>query len=178
MRLRLWTMSAVGIMLAGALGATGENPAYAAPESAPCRTKQLAGAFTVEPGSAGAGHISYELVLRNRSLRTCQISGYVRMQLLDGHRRPLPTTVVHALPPGVTTVKVTLRPGQHAGTTVRFSPNVPGPGEPTRGRCEPVARFVALTPPGQDRPILTTVTPPTSVCGHGHLGITPLSFKP
>jgi hypothetical protein len=65
-------------------------------------------------------------------------------------------------------VLVTLNPGQSTRATARFSPDVPGPGEQTLGRCEPIAYSFRVTGQGGGT-TSAKVLPPTSVCEHGRL---------
>ena len=142
----------------------------------PCRASQLGASFTVIPGSPGAGNISYLLRLRNRSSKTCFVSGLTQLRLLSKTGRPLPTKVVPAFRPGLTAVRVVLRPGRSAKAEARFSPDIPGPGEPqTRGPCEPKAYRVRITPPPGGGTLVRPVTPPTPVCEHGTISLRALS---
>jgi hypothetical protein len=129
----------------------------------------LTGSFRVVPGSAGAGNIVYRLMLRNRSAPSCVVSGRPRVQLLDARGRALPTHVIAARPQR--TVRVTLARGVAAQASARFSPDVPGPGETTPGRCEPVAHRLRVFAPGGGSTVVA-VSPPTSVCEHGTLQLT------
>ena len=142
----------------------------------PCTASQLSGSFTVIPGSPGAGNISYLLRLRNRSAKTCFVSGLAQLRLLSNNGRPLPTKVVPVFRPGLTAVRVVLRPGRSAKAEARFSPDIPGPGEPqTRGPCEPKAHRVRITPPPGGGTLVGPVTPPTPVCEHGTISLRALS---
>jgi Domain of unknown function (DUF4232) len=141
----------------------------------PCVGSQLSGTFRVVPGSAGAGNIVYALRLRNRSSRTCFVSGLAGLRLLGRTGRPLPTHVTPAFRPGLTAVRVVLRPGHSARAEARFSPDVPGPGEPVNAhQCEPTAYRVRVTPPGGGR-LVAPVSPPTPVCEHGGMSLKALS---
>jgi len=142
----------------------------------PCRASQLGGSFTVIPGSPGAGNISYLLRLRNRSSKTCFVSGLTQLRLLSKTGRPLATKVVPVFRPGLTAVRVVLRPGRSAKAEARFSRDIPGPGEPqTRGPCEPKAYRVRITPPPGGGTLVGPVTPPTPVCEHGTISLRALS---
>jgi hypothetical protein len=142
----------------------------------PGRASQLGGSFTVIPGSPGAGNISYLLRLRNRSSKTCFVSGLTQLRLLSKTGRPLPTKVVPVFRPGLTAVRVVLRPGRSAKAEARFSPDIPGPGEPqTRGPCEPKAYRLRITPPPGGGTLVGPVTPPTPVCEHGTISLRALS---
>ena len=139
-----------------------------------CRGGSLRGAFTVVPGSAGAGNIVYRLTLRNASARTCFVTGIPRLQLLTRAGERVPTHARAADPGALSAVQVTLRPGRSAATTARFSPDVPGPGEQTPGRCEPIAYKLRVTPTGGGSAVVP-VRPPTPVCEHGTLTLPALS---
>lgn len=157
------------LLLATLAGAGGGQGAGAS--GAPfCTGRQLSGTFRVIPGSAGAGNIVYALRVQNRSGRSCSLTGLPLVQLLDRAGKPLPTHVRSARPSALTPVLVTLRPGQAASATARFSPDVPGPGEPrlATGQCEPTSyrlRVAALGGGATTAP----VRPPTPVCEHGSL---------
>jgi hypothetical protein len=133
----------------------------------PCTGAKLAGTFAGVPGSAGAGNIVYALRLRNTSSASCTVTGIPVLTLLDRHSRRLPTHPVPAHPGALTAVLVTLAPGKAATATARFSPDVPGPGEPVSGRrCEPVA-YTLLVRPNGGGTVRAQIRPPTPVCEHG-----------
>ena len=133
----------------------------------PCTAARLAGSFAAVPGSAGAGNIVYALHLKNRSHTSCTVSGIPGLTLLDRRGRTLPTHPSPAQRGALTAVLVTLAPGQSARATARFSPDVPGVGEPVSGRlCEPVA-YTLLVRPGGGGTLRAPIRPPTSVCEHG-----------
>ena len=74
-----------------------------------------------------------------------------------------------------TAVRVVLRPGAAAVATARFSPDVPGTGEPTDRQCEPTAvRARVVAPPGTGTTVVP-LRPPTPVCEHGRLQLSLLS---
>src|SRR5262249_42653789 len=83
----------------------------------------------------------------------------------------------------LTAVRVDLPPGARARATARFSPDVPGPGEQTIGRCEPVAHTLRVAPGGGGT-LRAPIRQPTPVCEHGpmtwtartgvHGGLSPL----
>jgi hypothetical protein len=143
---------------------------------APCTGVQLSGTFSVVYGSAGAGSISYALRLQNRSRQACFVSGLAGLRLIGRTGRPLPTHVVPAFRGGLTAVRVVLRSGARAKATARFSPDVPGTGEPVAGRmCEPTADRVRVTPPPGGGTLVAPVRPPTPVCEHGTIVLSALS---
>jgi hypothetical protein len=162
----LVTGAAVTLALAGGGGAVAVRP---------CTAGQLSGTFSVIRGSAAAGSISYALRLTNRSRLTCFVYGRPGLRLLGRTGRPLPTKVVPARP-RPTAVRVILNPTRRAQATARFSPDVPGPGEPVSGRqCEPTAHKVRVTPPSGGGTLVAPILPPTPVCEHGTVFLSTLS---
>jgi uncharacterized protein DUF4232 len=141
-----------------------------------CTGSQLAGNFAVIMGSAGAGSISYQLNVRRVSGRTCFVSGLPRIQLLSRLRRPLPTKVVRAVRQDVRPVPVVVRSGHGARAEARFSPDVPGVGEPVAGRnCERTAYSMRVWLPPGAATFLAPVRPPTPVCEHGRMALSALA---
>src|SRR5262245_11696807 len=133
----------------------------------PCTASDLSGTFAVVPGSPGAGNIVYELRLKNTSGSTCTVTGIPGVTLLDRAGKKLPTHPVPAHPGALTAVLVTVAPGATAAATARFSPDVPGTGEPVMGgRCEPVA-YTLLVRPNGGGTLRAPIRPPTPVCEHG-----------
>ena len=165
------------LLLAGAFAALAFTSGGSAGATVgPCTAAQLSGVFRVIPGSAGAGNIVYALRLRNTSARTCFVSGLAGLRLLGKTGRPLPTHVAPAFRPGLTAVRVVLRPGQSARAEARFSPDVPGPGEPqTASQCEPTAYKVRVAPPPGGGTLIAPVSPPTPVCEHGGMSLKALT---
>jgi hypothetical protein len=145
-------------------------PTQAASTPAPCGPSSLTGTFSVIRGSAGAGNIGYTLRLTNRSHSTCVVSGRPGLKLLDKHGHGLPTHVVALSPGRGTAVRVSLKPGKSATARARFSPDIPGRGEKTKGPCEPKATHVKVTlaSPGHGS-LVARVRPPTSVCQRGSI---------
>jgi hypothetical protein len=159
------------------LAAVAASAAPARATAPPCAGTQLKGTFAVVRGSAAAGSISYRLTLTNTSSATCTLTGLPQGTLLGRKRNPLPTHVTAAHPQQLLAVLVTLSPGQAAVANARFSPDVPGVGEPTAGRlCEPVAYWFRVRGPG-GKVTLAPVKPPTSVCEHGSLRFDAYSAK-
>ena len=150
----------VASVLAGAVAATTPPP---------CVGRDLSGTFAAVSGSAGAGQISYNLRLRNRSTRTCFVSGLPVLRLVDRAGKPLPTHVAPAHPGQLTAVRVVLGPGAYSAATARFSPDVPGPGEQTPGSCERKAFRARVTVPPGGGVTVVPVVPATSVCEHGSM---------
>lgn len=134
-----------------------------------CHTSDLTGSFTVVQGSAGAGNIVYNIDLKNTSSHPCTVYGYPGMLLLDAQHKPLPTNVQRSSI--VAKTYVTLIPNGDASASARFSPDIPGPGEPASGACEPTAAFTEITPPDETTQLVTAVNPATSVCEHGSMQV-------
>jgi hypothetical protein len=169
-------MRRVVTLLALVLAAVSSTTA-AARSDASCTGKQLKGSFAVVRGSAGAGNISYKLVLKNVSTRTCTLTGLPQGRLLSKSGKALPTRVKAAFPPGLTAILVRLAPGKTTFATARFSPDVPGTGEPTAGRnCEPTSWFFRVAGQGGGATIVK-LAPPTPVCEHGQLLFSAYSIK-
>ena len=134
-----------------------------------CKGTQLSGLFAAVVGSAGAGNISYALTLKNVSKTTCTLSGLPVGQLLGKRGGKLPTHIRAEHPNQLTAVLVSLRPGASARATARFSPDVPGVGEPVLGgRCEPVASRLRVSAPGGGA-VNARISPATAVCEHGRM---------
>jgi hypothetical protein len=142
--------------------------------STPCTGAMLGGTFKVIPGSPGAGNIVYRLRLKDTSSAACFVTGLPGVTLLDSAGHKLPTKSSFAGHPGMlTAVMVPLAPGTGTATlTARFSPDVPGPGEPVAGKqCEPTAYKLRVTPSGGGS-VVVPISPPTPVCEHGSLQLT------
>jgi Protein of unknown function (DUF4232) len=134
----------------------------------PCSGADLSGTFTVVPGSAGAGQISYELKLVNDDSAACFVSGLPTVLLIDEQGGRLPTRVSAEAPGTATAARIVLQPQQAATADARFSPDVPGVGEPTAGSdCEPRAFTLHVT--FGDGSVEAAIKPPTPVCEHGSL---------
>jgi hypothetical protein len=131
----------------------------------PCSGDDLQGSFSVVPGSAGAGQISYELRLTNTSAAACSVSGVPVATLLDKTEGALPTRVSTA--PGGGSGPVVLQPGDSAKAEARFSPDVPGTGEQQTGPCERTAYFIRVA--AASGTVNAAISPPTPVCEHGSL---------
>src|SRR5437763_10520300 len=131
-----------------------------------CSADHVAVSFAPVHGSAGAGHITYELKIRNTG-STCTVSGRPALRLRGAHDW-LPTHEVADHPGTGAAVLVTLRHGRVARSEVRFSPDIPGKGE--GDPCEPIAYKIHVTlpsPAGGGR--FGPIKPPTRVCEHGRL---------
>src|SRR5262249_32076976 len=123
-----------------------------------------------------AGNVVYALRIRYVSGPACFVSGVPGLRLLDRYHRPLPTHVMPIFRQGLTAVKVTVSRGHGAKTTARFSPDVPGVGEPVAGRaCERTSYDVRVTPPPGTGTFVAPLKPATPVCEHGGLQVTAFS---
>jgi hypothetical protein len=160
-----------------ALAAAAAATSAVAHGDASCTGAQLTGTFTVVRGSAGAGNITYKLVLRNVSTHACTVTGLPQGRLLGKTGKALPTHVRAASPGMLTAILVRLAPGKTTFATARFSPDVPGPGEPTAGtKCEPTAWWFRVTGQGGGT-TKVKLGPPTPVCEHGQLLFSGYSIK-
>ncbi len=137
--------------------------------AAPCKGSQLSATFNIIPNSQGAGNVSYALRIRNTSKTACSVKGVPVMHFFSRTGSPLPSHSAwdqrgHA-------TLVTLQPGGYASSGSRFSPDVPGVGEPTNNVCEPTS-YIALAqiPPANDA-VAAPIGPPTAVCEKGSLGM-------
>jgi Protein of unknown function (DUF4232) len=154
------------------------STASAASSFASCTGNQLTGSFTVVRGSAGAGNITYQLVLQNVSKTQCTLTGLPQGRLLGKTGKQLPTHVRAAFPGALTSVLVRLAPGKKAYASARFSPDVPGVGEPTAGtKCEPTSWFLRVTAQGGGT-TKVKIVPATPVCEHGRLLFSAYGTKP
>jgi hypothetical protein len=162
MRTCLLALAALAAVAVAACGAS------ARPKVAFCRGASLTGRFAVVPGSAGAGNIVYRLRLVNRSRAACDVTGLPTVRLLGKAGKALPTHPVPARPGTATGALVALAPGAAAVADARFSPDVPGVGEGTTGRCEPTAYRLRVAARGGGSTVVP-IAPPTPVCEHGQL---------
>ena len=176
MHARLIRRAALGIALL-AVGAGAAGAGASATALPGCRGGDLTGVFAVVPGSGAAGSISYRLRVVNRTTHTCFVTGFPRLGLVDRFHHTLPTHVTPSRPGIGLAVRVPLRPGASTGSTARFSPDVPGPGEPVSGRqCERKAYAIRYTPSAGGT-LLAPVRPPTPVCEHGRLTVSPMGHS-
>jgi hypothetical protein len=149
-------------------------------DAAGCGGSDLSGSFSEVPGSAGAGSITYALTLTNAGSTACYVSGIPQLQLLDASGGAVPTSVSAAQPGHATAAKIVLQPGSSARADARFSPDVPGPGEPETEpspgnpqECAPTAHQLQVTVSGSS--VTVPVDPPTAVCSHGTLRLSLLT---
>ncbi len=136
------------------------------PHVAGCAASHVSGRMKVIRGSAGAGHISYSLRITNNGHTTCALRNHVALRLLKANGSPLPTHNVNVDASETSTIA----PGRSLGAELRFSPDIPGGGEPQHGACEPAAHKVRvrLLAPGGGS-LIAPVSPATSVCDHGSI---------
>ena len=156
-------------MLALAVLALGAGAGVGRTAVTPCRGPALAATFSVLPGSAGAGNIVYVLRVRNRTATSCFVSGLPRLLLVGRTGTALPTHPFPERPGALTAVMVVLKPGGYASARARFTPDVPGPGEPTLRACEPIAYRLRVTPQPGGGTVVASIVPPTRVCVHGSM---------
>lgn len=130
----------------------------------PCAGTDLAAVFTLIPGSAGAGQISYTLTVKNSSQIPCSVQGIPQGTLLGATGTALPT---HVKSSGGGGRKIVLPPGASATAQARFSPDVAGTGDSQSGACQPVAHSFQLSAAGGVTE--AAIKPPTSVCQQGTL---------
>jgi Protein of unknown function (DUF4232) len=140
---------------------------------APCSGADLQASFSVIAGSAGAGQIGYELVLTNSSSAACTVSGLPIAALLDKGGAALPTQISSAQVGQPSTI--VLQHGDTVKADARFSPDVPGTGEPQTGPCEATSYSLQITATGGGT-VKTPISPPTPVCEHGSLNFS--AFTP
>ncbi|MCW2990513.1 MAG: hypothetical protein JWM73_1107 [Solirubrobacterales bacterium] len=156
-------------LAAGAVLALALVPAQTSSGNTPaaCTTASLHPSLRIVNGSAGAGQITYRVRLRNVGHAPCTVSGRPVLRLLDHNHAPLPTHLVADHPGTGTAALITVPRGESAYATARFSPDIPGPSEPTHGACEPTAHYIRVTL--ADGTITGGVFPPTAVCSHGRI---------
>ena len=93
-------------------------------------------------------HLLCASVEEHARRRRAASPGLPQGRLLGRHGGALPTKIRAAFPGALSAILVTLRPGQSARATARFSPDVPGTGEQTIGACEPTAYRLRVTARG------------------------------
>jgi hypothetical protein len=147
---------AVAAASAGAAPRLAPQPSAA---TAACAARALRATYTLVFGSNATGHVEYRLTLTNRSGASCTVEPPLTLQLLGSHGQALPTA---GEIPGRS--PVALAAGQWAQATAVLSPDLPGPGEPDRGDCEPVAHALRIT---IGAGAVRAAMDPTPVCEHG-----------
>jgi hypothetical protein len=162
---------AVALAAAAAAAAAGLAARATGAPVAGCAASALSVKMTVTPGSGAAGHIGYTLAVRNRGYAACRTGNHPKLKLLKAGGQGLATHVVKV---GATKT-ITVAAGHTVRSSLFFSPDVPGVGEPQTGPCEPVAHKVRVTftaPASGSR--VGAVSPPTSVCEQGSIQEKPL----
>jgi Protein of unknown function (DUF4232) len=160
--------AALALALAAISGAGVEDaPRLGAPPIAPverlCAAGSLRATYTFVFGSNATGHVEYTLTLTNHSGAACVVSEPLDLALLGAHRQALPTDPVYLSGPGS---PIVLAPRQWAQAVSELSPDLAGPGEPTRGNCEPVAHGLRVT---IGTTSLRAPMDPTPVCQKGEI---------
>ena len=134
----------------------------------PCTSTDLStGSWKEIVGSAGAGQVSADLALQNTSKQACTVKGFPSVTLYAASGKTLPAKVTDVDSGGAT--QLTVAPGGWIRSELRYSPDIPGPGEPQSGPCEPAAATARVQLPGDSGSIPVPITPPTSVCSGGSL---------
>lgn len=138
----------------------------------PCAGTDLAGMFSVVPGSQGAGQIAYTLMVKNTSRSPCSVRGIPQGTLLGASGAELPTHVKSA---GGGARRLVLPPGASATAQARFSPDVAGDGDSQSGACQPQAHTFQLNAAGGGV-TEAAIKPPTSVCQQGTLNFVAFGY--
>lgn len=147
---------------------TASSPTSRPPGVQPCTSTDLStGSWKEVVGSAGAGQVSADLALQNTSTHACTVKGFPRVALSTASGKALPTAVTDVDPAGA--AQLTVAPGTWIRSELRYSPHIPGPGEPQSGPCEPAAASARVQLPGDTGSVPVPITPPTSVCGGGSM---------
>jgi hypothetical protein len=137
-----------------------------------CHTADLSPTVVLVAGSAGAGHELMGVNLTNNSGHTCTIFGYPGMMLQDQNGAGQATTVTRDH--SVTPATVVLLNGRTAAAPVSFDFDMPGPGEPTTGSCEPQSYGLLITPPDETSQLTAQIGGgPVTVCQKGTLSVQP-----
>jgi hypothetical protein len=132
------------------------------PPPPPCTAAQLRATYAMVPESNATGHVEYLLTVTNRLAGPpCGLTVPLNVTLLARGGRTLPT---HAgWSPG-TLYTVTVLPGESAQVAAVLSPDLYGPGEPSRGNCEPVSHGLRIA---VGFGVVRAPMDPTPVCEHG-----------
>jgi hypothetical protein len=155
-------LTSIAALAASTATATGSAP-RCAPAHASAKMTQI-------PGSGSAGHIDYRLTIKNQGAAPCTLGNHPGLRLLKTNGQRLPT---HVTKLGRQRL-VTIMPGHSASARLHFSPDIPGPLEPVRGLCQPVAHKVRVFLTAT-KSVVGPVRPPTPVCEHGAIAEKSLS---
>ena len=96
--------------------------------------------MSVIPDSRGAGNVEYRLTIRYHGPSVCTVSSHPQLRLIGAGGERLPTHVKEEGPRGIAVIRL----GEAVSAKLRFSPDIPGPGEPAHGPCEPLAHEVSV----------------------------------
>jgi len=146
-----------------------------------CVTSNLVAAVNVVAGSQGMGHEALNITLTNISGHSCTVYGFPGLQLRtqDMEGQPgLDQTTTTTWTTGAPKSLVTLADSGSASTTVIFDVDVPGPGEPQSGPCEPDSYYLGIIPPNNTTALTARIgganaTTGITVCEHGNLEALP-----
>jgi hypothetical protein len=119
--------------------------------------------MTLIQGSRGAGNVGYRLTIRNSGPGACSVGRHPGLNLISESDEALPTTRVKTGPAGTVAIPV----GGSVSARLRFSEDIPGPGEPGHGPCEPKAAKIRVHLGAGYR--IGPIDPPTPVCDHGRI---------
>ena len=106
------------------------------------------------PSDAGAGQVYAPLILRNTSTKTCEVTGFPGVSVLDGSGTQLGAPATRD---GAEGGSVLLQPGGVASATLHTT------GEGISGSCEPTSAQMRVFPPNQTEAI--TFAASYTVCG-------------
>ncbi len=137
------------------------TPVTSSPASTRCHTSELSAAL--QPAQGGAGSIFTPLSLTNTGTRTCVVTGYPGVSLLDASGAILGVPATRD--PG-TVVSITLAPKAAAHTIVDTQNAI----DPTQ--CGPMSTSVLIYPPDETDSI--TIAGALQICG-GVLGVLPMA---
>lgn len=164
--------SGSAIVLPPSTAAASASPSPSATGAPRCHTADLSPSVAVVAGSQGAGSELMNLTLTNTSGHACTIFGYPGMKLEDQNGNGQATTVTRNR--SMTPKTVTLADNGSASTTIHFGFDVPGPGEPTTGPCEPASYSLMITPPDETTQLTAPIGGgPVTVCEKGTLDVLP-----
>jgi len=164
--------SGSAIVLPPSTPAPSASPSPSASGAPRCHTTDLSPSVAVVAGSQAAGSELMNLTLTNTSGHVCTIFGYPGMMLQDQNGNGQATTVTRNR--SMTPKTITLADNGAASTTVRFGFDVPGPGEPASGPCEPASYSLLVTPPDETTQLTAPIGGgPVTVCEKGTLDVLP-----
>jgi hypothetical protein len=164
--------SGTAIVLPPSTAAPSASASPSASGTPRCHTNDLSPSVAVVAGSQAAGSELMNLTLTNTSGHSCTIFGYPGMKLQDQNGDGQATTVTRNRT--VTPRTVTLADNGSASTTIRFGFDVPGPGEPATGPCEPASYSLLVTPPDETTQLTAPIGGgPVTVCEKGTLDVLP-----